>query len=139
MKLKSAVAGMTVNLLLLSPFAFAANKTFTYKNTRGSELTLQFSADHSLTGTFTTAVASKECQQAIGMKRPIIGYTAKNSITFSVNYPDCGSVVTFIGNVENNKKLIDTTALVAHPSSQIAKEGPGARMICHDVFTRIEM
>lgn len=137
MKLKP-IACMTVGLLLLSPFAFAANETFTYKNTRGSELTLQFSSDNSLTGTFTTAVASKECQQAIGMKRPIVGYIAKNSITFSVNYPECGSVVSFIGNVENNKMVIDTTALVAHPSSKIAKEGPGARMISHDVFTRTE-
>lgn len=127
-----------MSLLLISPVTFAANETLTYKNARGSELTLQFSSDDSLTGTFTTAVASKECQQAIGMKRPIIGYTAKNSITFSVNYPECGSVVTFIGNVENNKMVIDTTAIVAHPSSQIAKEGPGARMISHDVFSRIK-
>ncbi len=135
MKLK-ALTCMT--MFFLASSVFAANETFTYKNTRGSELILQFSSDNSLTGTFTTAVASKECQQAIGMKRPISGYTAKNAITFSVNYPECGSVVAFIGNIENNKMLIDTTALVAHPSSQIAKEGPGARMISHDVFTRID-
>ena len=84
-----------------------------------------------------TTLASKECQQAIGMKRPIVGYTAKNAITFSVNYPECGSVVTFIGNIENNKSVIDTTAIVAHPSIQTAKETAGARMISHDVFTRI--
>src|SRR5579864_8493603 len=113
MKLKS-VALFTV--LALSSLAFAETERLTYINTRGSELVLEFSSDNTLSGTFTTAVASKECQQAIGMQRPIVGYTAKNSIVFSVNYPDCGSVVTFIGNIENNKKIIDTTALIAHPT-----------------------
>lgn len=122
----------------LSSFAFAAGETITYKNTRGSELKLQFLLNNSVTGTFTTAVASKDCQQAIGVERPIMGFTAKNSLGFIVNYPECGSVVTFIGNIEEDKSLIDTTAIVAHPSVHIAKEGPGARMISHDMFMRVD-
>jgi hypothetical protein len=118
---------------LFNQNAFAEKNAIHYKNTRGSSLELQINPDNTLSGFFVTAVASKECQQAIGMKRPIIGYIAKNAITFSVNYPDCG-VVTFIGNIEDNKKIIDTTAMVAHLSNQIAKDGPGARMISHDVF-----
>lgn len=136
MKLKYTGYIAILSLALLSQSVFATNDTITYKNTRGSTLTLKFGSDNTLAGVFTTAVASKECQQAIGMKRPIVGYTANNAITFSVNYPECGSVVTFIGNIENNKKVIDTTAIVAHPSIQIAKEAVGARMISHDVFSR---
>ena len=65
-----------LSLSLLSQSVFAANDTISYKNTRGSTLTLQFATDNT-PGEFITAVASKECQQAIGMKRPIVGYTAK--------------------------------------------------------------
>lgn len=137
MKLKHSIYMGLVMVSLVSQASFAANDTVNYKNGRGSLLTLQFNADNTINGTFTTAVASKECQQAIGMKRPVIGFVAKNSITFSTNYPDCGSVVTFIGNVEKDRNTIDTTAMVAHASKQIATEGPGARMISHDVFTRI--
>jgi hypothetical protein len=136
MKINS-IGSITILSLLLSQMVFAESDIINYKNTRGSMLTLQFNSDNTLTGTFTTAVASKECQQAINMKRPIIGFVAKNAITFSTNYPACGSVVTFIGNIEKNKTIIDTTAIVAHPSLEIAKEGPGARMISHDVFVRI--
>ena len=139
MKLKSIHCLAAISLALLSQSLFAANDTMTYKNARGSTLTLAFGADNTLTGEFTTAVASKECQQAIGVKRPVVGYVAKNAITFSVNYPECGSVVSFIGNLEKNNTVIDTTAIVAHLSSEIATEGPGARMISHDVFTHISV
>lgn len=133
LKLLCYVAVITT---LLSQTAFAENNPISYKNTRGSTLILQINQDNTLSGFFTTAVASKECQQAIGMKRPIIGYIVKNALTFSVSYPECG-VVTFIGNIENDNQIIDTTSIVAHSSKEIAKEGPGARMIGHDVFNRV--
>jgi hypothetical protein len=121
---------------LFTQSVFAESNVLTYKNTKGSILQLKINPDNTLTGSFTTAVASKECQQAIGMKRPLVGYIAKNAIAFSVSYPECG-VVTIIGNIEDDQKLIDTTALVAHPTNHFAKEGPGARMISHDVFSRV--
>lgn len=126
-----------VILAFFTQNAFAENNVIHYKNTRGSTLELKIHPDNTLSGFFVTAVASKECQQAIGMKRPIIGFIAKNAITFSVNYPECG-VVTFIGNLEDNQKIIDTTAMVAHLSQQITKEGPGARMISHDIFKQVQ-
>lgn len=134
MKFKNLCVLTTI--LILSQNSYAENKIITYKNTRGSILKLQINSDNTLSGYFTTAVASKECQQAIGMKRPIVGYIAKNALTFSVSYPECG-VLNFIGNIENKQTVIDTTAIVAHPSSQIEKEGPGARMISHDVFIKV--
>ncbi len=136
MKFKNIAYITALSLSLLNQSILAAGDTFTYKNTRGSVLKLQFNPDDTLSGTFTTAVASKQCQQAIGMKRPIVGFIAKNAISFTASYPECGSIVTFTGNIEENKKTIDTTAIVAHPSAQIAAEGPGARMISHDVFKR---
>ncbi|EKD71293.1 MAG: hypothetical protein ACD_46C00221G0018 [uncultured bacterium] len=139
MKLKN-ICYIAVILSLFSQSVFAdkntEKNTITYQNTRGSILKLSINSDNTLTGFFTTAVASKECQQAIGVKRPIVGYITKNALTFSVNYPECG-VLTFIGNIEDNQKIIDTMAIVAHSSNHIAKEGPGARMISHDVFNRV--
>lgn len=135
MKLKN-ICYLAMVLSLFNQSVFAEHNTMIYKNTHGSTLELQINSDNTLTGYFTTAVASKECQQAIGMKRPIVGYIAKNALTFSVSYPECG-VLTFVGNIENHQKTIDTIDIVAHPSKQIAKEGPGARMISHDTFNRI--
>ena len=109
----------------------------TYKNARGSVLKLKFNDDNTITGTFITAVASKECQQAIGTRKPVTGYITKNSIAFVVSYPECGAVVSLAGNIEDNKSLIDTTAIIVHSTAHIATEGPGARMISHDVFNKV--
>ena len=125
-----------VVLSLLGMNVMAENNFLSYKNTRGSILKLQINPDNSVTGFFTSAVASKECQKAIGMQRPITGYIEKNALAFSVNYPGCG-VVTFIGNIEDNQKTIDTTAMITHTADSSSKEGMKARMITHDVFSRM--
>ncbi|MBA2710071.1 MAG: hypothetical protein H0U57_05730 [Tatlockia sp.] len=124
-----------MSTVLSTQSALANDESITYKNKRGSVLTLNFSTDNSINGTFTTAVANKECQEAIGMERPVIGYIANNAITFSVNYPKCGSVVTFIGNLQKDKNKIDTTWIVAHQNDSI-KSNIGTRLIGHDVFKR---
>lgn len=136
MKLKT-LSAILLSTSLFTMNSWAADETITYKNARGSTLTLNFHADNTVTGTFITAVASKDCKQAIGTKKPVIGFTADNAITMSVGYPECGATVSFAGNMENNKKMIDTTAIIVHQSQQINKEGPGARMLSHDVFTKI--
>jgi Avidin family len=118
--------------------AYAKNQTITYQNTRGSTLILKFSDNDSLTGTFITAVASKKCQQAIGMKRPITGYVVNDAIAVSVSYPMCGSVVTFIGHIDPSKTHIDTTALLARQSKYFYPKGPAAEFITHDVFTKVK-
>ena len=127
---------LILNLLFLPSIVLATNE-ITYRNSHGSILTLQINSNKTLSGNFTSAIASKECPQAIGMKRPIIGFIEKNTLTMSVSYPECG-VVNFIGNIEDNNRIIDTISIVAHESHHIAKEGPGARFIGHDIFHRIK-
>ena len=134
MKLKNVTYIAAIFLSLVSQTVLAENNSITYKNGRGSLLTLKFSSDYTVTGSFTNAVASKSCQQSVGMKRPIQGFTADNAITIIVNYPGCGAVVTFIGNMDSSKKIIDTTALVAYQSSQ---DGLGPLMVTHDVFKQV--
>ena len=129
---------MTIWLsLLLQTLAFAESNIVTFKNKRGSILTLNLDKGEILTGTFKTAVASKECQEAINLQRPLTGFKAENAITFSVNYPKCGSVLTFIGNIDEAKGIIDTTAILARNATDISTEGPGSRLIVHDVFKKI--
>ena len=135
MKLKKTFF-LTITFLLFSPIILAKN-VMIYRNSHGSTLNLQINSNQTLSGTFISAVASKECPQAVGMKRPIIGFIAKNALTMSISYPECG-VVNLIGNIEENNQIIDTISIVAHESHHIAKEGPGARFIGHDVFHRIK-
>lgn len=127
---------LTMNLLFLPPIVLATNAV-TYRNSYGSILILQINSNKTLSGNFTSAIATKECPQAIGMKRPIIGFIEKNALTMSVSYPGCG-VVNFIGNIEDNNQIIDTISIIAHESHHIAKERPGALLIGHDVFHRIK-
>ncbi|MDX1837180.1 hypothetical protein DIZ81_07000 [Legionella taurinensis] len=137
MKCKAIACAVLVTLSAGADAASTARETITYKNERGSVLTLHFTSKDTLSGTFKTAVASKECQEAIGSERPVVGYIVKNAITISVDYPACGSVLTFIGNIEQGKAMIDTTSILAHQSTHIATQGPGARFIGHDVFKRV--
>lgn len=126
-----------MGLALVSSSVMAESQVVEYKNQRGSVLSIQYSDNNSITGSFTTAVATKDCREAIGVKRPVIGYMAKNAISFSVNYPECGSVVAFAGNVEQNKSIIATTALIVHHSKDTAKNNASFAMISHDVFKKI--
>ncbi len=126
MILKTVTCVAIISMAFMSQTSFA--NTLTYKNTRGSVLELQIDSKDTLSGKFITAVASKKCQQVIGSKRPVTGF-----ITFSISYPDCGSVVTFIGHMNKDKKIIDTTALVAHQNQMFA-QGPGTQFISHDPF-----
>ena len=132
-KLGLAVIGFSV----LSQSCFAAN-AITYKNERGSVLELTLLPDNKIEGFFTTAVASKECQEkAIGKKQPIIGYTTGNVVSFSVVYPQCGSVLSVIGNFDDKQNIIDTMAILNRQATDIIHEGPGSRLIGHDTYKKI--
>lgn len=127
--------------LLFTQTIFAKNDQLkeknTFKNTRGSILELHVDANNLVIGTFTTAVASKECQQTIGIKRPITGYVAGSAITISVSYPSCSSVLTFIGNIDEDKGTIDATSIIARQSPQVFAHGSSTQFITHDTFGRV--
>ncbi len=83
-------------------------------------------------------MAFKSCQEAIGKKQPIVGYTVGNAITFSVVYQNCGSVVSITGNFVKNQKKIDTLSIINHQSDDVVHEAPGSRFIGHDRYHKIE-
>ena len=115
----------------------AAPKEITYKNERGSILTLNFLADNKIERYFTTAVASKTCPQAINQKRPITGYMVGNVLSFSVVYPMCESVLSVSGHLDKNLHAIDAISILNKQASDITHEGPGARFIGHDSYKKI--
>lgn len=117
---------------------YAVQNTMIFKNQRGSILELNSLADNKIEGYFTTAVASKACPDAIGTKRPIVGYTVGNAMTFSVVYPMCNSVLSITGNFSKNQASIDTISILNLQSDDIIHEGPGARFIGHDSYKKID-
>ncbi|HHT0593413.1 TPA: avidin/streptavidin family protein [Legionella anisa] len=122
---------------LLAQSVFAEQKTVTYKNKRGSILELNILSDNKIEGSFTTAVASKTCPQAINQKRPITGYIVGNALSFSVVYPMCESVLSISGHFDKNQQAIDTISILNKQASDITHEGPGARFIGHDSYKKM--
>jgi hypothetical protein len=135
--MKFKIIGCTIVMSLILNQAIHA-ETVSYKNTRGSLLTLHFTSEGQVTGSFTTAVATKQCPEVIGKERPVSGYLAGNAIVISVGYPSCGSVVSLIGNFNKDKRVIDTTGLVAHQMGTVLPNGPSVQFITHDVFTKMK-
>ncbi len=109
--------------------------TLNFKNQYGSHLELTVGKQNALTGTFITAVASKECQDAIGQKRPIIGYIDGTAITLSVNYPSCGSILTLTGHINQKRDTIEATSILAHQMTSFT-QGPGSQFIGHNTFVK---
>jgi hypothetical protein len=138
MSLKAACfSTLLASTFLCQPIFATQNNTMTFKNKRGSLLELNLQSDNQVSGFFTTAVASKTCPDAIGTKRPIVGYMVGNAVTFSVVYPMCQSVLSVTGNFTKNQEKIDTLSLLNHQASDITHEGPGARFIGHDTYKKI--
>jgi hypothetical protein len=117
---------------------YAVQNNLIFKNQRGSILELSSLANNKIEGYFTTAVASKACPDAIGAKRPIIGYTVGNAMTFSVFYPMCNSVLSITGNFNKNQASLDTISILNLQANDITHEGPGARFIGHDSYKKID-
>lgn len=137
MKIKLLCSTVFVASTLISMPNYAQQDALNFKNSRGSILELKTLSDNKVEGYFTTAVASKTCPQAIGKKRPITGYAVGNTITFSVVYPMCGSVLSFNGNFTKKGNVIDTISILTHQAQDITHEGPGSRFIGHDRFKKI--
>ncbi len=118
--------------------AAAVPHTLVFQNQRGSILKIKTLENHKITGSFTTAVASKTCPQVINQARPITGYMIGNAISFSVSYPACESVLSIVGNLSKDQSSLDTLSILNKQADNVTKEGPGARLIGHDFYQGIQ-
>lgn len=137
MKYTQSFLAALIASALFSPITQAQDMS-TYKNHRGSILEIQKLEDHVITGSFTTAVTSKTCPQALNQKRPITGYMIGNALSFSVFYPMCDSVLSITGNISADETSIDTISILNKQAADVTKEGPGARFIGHDLYEKVE-
>lgn len=123
--------------------AFAAGvsgQTFKFRNQRGSTLSItkQQTGNNAgtITGTFSSAVASKDCQQMIGKPVPVTGVYNGNAIAFSINYPQCNTVVGMVGNF-NGSNTIETIWIDNNQGSNTQGQDWDTRVIGHDEFQRV--
>lgn len=137
MSFKTLFCAITLGTTLLSQAAFAEHEVITFKNQRGSILELTILEENKIEGYFTTAVASKTCPDAMNKKRPITGYLIGNALTFSVFYPMCDSVLSVSGNLDEAQESIDALSILNKQANDITHEGPGARFIGHDSYSKI--
>lgn len=107
-----------------------------FKNNYGSILEITVNDDDSVQGYFTTKVATKDCPQVVGQKRPVVGFLTGNALTLSIDYPSCGSALSIIGNLKKDNNIIDTTWVAAHQVDP-TKDRLSARFIGHNKYKRI--
>lgn len=118
-------------------FATTAEEKMVFKNEKGSVLEFTSNKEGALTGYFTTAVASKDCQQAVGKKRPLVGFLTGNAFTVSIDYPDCGSALSIVGNMGKENKSLDTTWVVVHQAPAASNKDLGATFVGHNSYKRV--
>src|SRR5665213_934712 len=102
------VFGVALGALIMVQASYGADQTVTFKNQRGSTLTLRFQPGinntGALVGSFTTAVGN--CQADVGVPMPVAGFYNGNAIAVTVNFPHCKQVVAMTGNlVDGDKQL----------------------------------
>ena len=131
-----------ITLILLPTLGFASgqhnsDKALHYKNQRGSllDIVLHKKSDNSgtVTGTFKTAVANSNCQNDIGKARPVTGFYTGNSITLSINYPNCGATIAVAGNFDKSNN-IETLWIVANQGQDSEGKNWNNRTLGHDQF-----
>jgi len=135
---------LTIALGLCSVFlchqvSAATDPSNTYKNQRGSTMTLTWHADTdntgSLSGTFTTAVGN--CKEDVGVALPLVGYFNGNAISVTVNFPHCKQVVAMTGNVNNDLSNIHMLWLDANQADDPRGKNWNSNIIGSDSYERI--
>ena len=110
-----------------------------YQNEKGSTLILSKHAtgqnQGTLTGTFASTVAPKNCQQEINQAKPIAGFYDGSAITVTAGFPKCHAVVAFVGNVSG--KSIDVIWLDAKGAPSEKGHAWERQLIGHDKFHRV--
>ncbi len=113
------------------------NTSLHYTNQRGSELTITLHKESrnagTVTGTFKTAVAGKDCQRAVGKSESVTGFYAGNAITLSISYPHCGSAVAIVGNFDK-KNNIETMWMLAKQGRDSDGENWNNRLVGYDKY-----
>lgn len=136
MRVKHIGYAAALSLAILSQTGFSAQETMVFKNNYGSTLEITVNEDDSVQGFFTTTVATKDCQQVVGQKRPVVGFLTGNALTLSIYYPSCGSALSIIGNLKKDNKIIDSTWVATHQVDP-TKDALSARFIGHNKYKRI--
>lgn len=95
-------------LLSMGHVAYASSdQSISYKNQRGSTMTLIFHQvdkdTGTLKGTFRTAVGN--CGQDVGVPMPLSGYYNGNALAVTVNFLHCKQVVAMTGNLLNGNQI----------------------------------
>ncbi len=139
-KIRTKIVISMVSCLVMGSTAISAapSNSITYKNQRGSTLTLTWNSEQanagSLTGSFITAVGN--CKAAIGQPVPVTGYYNGNAIALIVNYPACNSVVAMTGNFNRNNDELKTIWLVARKADDPVQANWDANTIGSDTFNK---
>lgn len=135
---KMAVVGLIVSATFNTQAFAENNQIITYKNQRGSILTLTWQNDKdntgTLTGTFNTAVGN--CQADVGKPLPISGFYNGNAIAITVNFPNCKQVVAMTGNVTNGKNEIFMLWLDANQAKDPRGKEWNTNLIGADSYTK---
>jgi hypothetical protein len=127
-------------LFFMSHCAFAAEEqSVTYKNQRGSVLTLIWHVDTketgTLSGTFTTAVGN--CKRDVGVPLPISGFFNGNAIAITVNFPHCKQVVAMTGHLSANDNELTTLWLDAVQAKDPVHKNWDANITGADYYERV--
>ncbi|CAN5220266.1 hypothetical protein BH10PSE19_BH10PSE19_14320 [soil metagenome] len=100
-------AGFTANA--------AVDQSITYKNQRGSIMTLTWHSSTkntgTLTGTFTTMVG--KCAADVGVPVPLSGFFNGNAVAITFNFPHCQQVVAMTGHLTDQNNALSTLWLDA--------------------------
>lgn len=136
---KLAIALGLGSILLSHQVSAATDPSITYKNQRGSTMTLAWHADTdktgSLSGTFTTAVGN--CKEDVGVPLPLVGYFNGNAIAVTVNFPHCKQVVAMTGNVNKDQSNIHMLWLDANQADDPRGKNWNSNIIGSDSYERI--
>jgi hypothetical protein len=123
----------------LNVFAAADNKGITYKNQRGSTLTLILQEEKpnsgKVTGTFITNVS--RCKDVIGKPTPVVGYYTGNAVAITASFSECDGVVVMTGVMNKDKTEVNMQWLVNRHVDDPVNENWDSFVIGTDQFKKI--
>jgi len=139
MKLKTKFLTACLFMGAINVVNAAMQEETTYKNQRGSTLSLVWHHDAEssgkITGTFTTAVGN--CQAEVGKPMPVTGYFSGNAVTLSVVYPQCKKTIAMAGHTDKERSNMHTLWLVASASEDPRGKNWDANIVGSDTYQKL--